>query len=200
MSIANFPGMLISERLGWPELDRSYLAHPWLMRGWVLLMSLAPPLLYAYSETTHPGVIFPLSVPALTAGQLFTTGLVLYVVQLCMVAFFAMLIQRMALARDHDPGYEGAFALATVTATPMWLASFALLVPSPGFNLAMLALGLIASIALIYHGARPLLHINDEHTAHYVAETVTLTGIAAWIGLLLVAVVSLSIIHIWWSF
>ena len=200
MSIANLPGMMVSERLGWPELDRSYMTHPWMLRGWVLLMSLAPPLLYAYSETAHPGAIFPLSVPALTAGQLLTTGIVLYVMQLLMIGFFAMLIQRMALARDHDPGHEGALALATVTATPLWLASFALLVPSPGFVLSMVMLAVVASIALIYHGARPLLHISDEHTAHYVAETVTMTGIAAWIGLLLVAVVTLSIFQVWWNF
>lgn len=200
MSVANLPGMIVSERLGWPELDRSYAAHPWMVRAWVLLMSLVAPVLYIYAETAHPGVIFSLSVPALTTGQLLTTAVVLYAIELFMVVFFAMLIQRMAMARDHDPGYDSSFALATVTATPLWLASFALLVPSRGFALAMGGLAVVASIALLWHGVRPLLHINDEKTAHYVAETVTMTGIAAWIGLLLVAVVTLSIFHVWWQF
>jgi hypothetical protein len=52
----------------------------------------------------------------------------------------------------------------------------------------------VASLALIRHGVRPLLHINDEKTAHYVTNRVTLSGIAAWIGLLVVSAVILSML------
>ena len=84
--------------------------------------------------------------------------------------------------------------LAAIAPVPLWLASLALLVPSLGFTLAVGALAWVASLALIRHGVRPLLHINDEKTAHYVANMVTLSGIAAWIALLVVSAVILSML------
>jgi len=113
---------------------------------------------------------------------------------LLMVGYMAMLIQRMSMGRDHDPGYDSAYALAAIAPVPLWLASLALLVPSLGFTLAVGALAWVASLALIRHGVRPLLHINDEKTAHYVANMVTLSGIAAWIALLVVSAVILSML------
>jgi len=77
---------------------------------------------------------------------------------------------------------------------PLWLASLALLVPSLGFTLAVAALAWVASIALIRHGVRPLLHISDEKNAHYVSNMVTMAGITAWIGLLVVSAMILSIL------
>jgi len=135
-----------------------------------------------------------LSVPALSATQLLVTGVVFYGMQLLMVGYMAMLIQRMSMGRDHDPGYDSAYALAAIAPVPLWLASLALLVPSLGFTLAVGALAWVASLALIRHGVRPLLHINDEKTAHYVANMVTLSGIAAWIALLVVSAVILSML------
>lgn len=194
MSIANFPGMLVSERQGWPELDRSVLTQRAVARSWVMVMSLIPPALYAYAELNHPGAIFPLTVPALTTGQLITTGIVFYLAELAMVSFIAMMIQRISVARDHDPGYDRAYALAAVTATPLWLAFLALLVPSLVVAVAAGLLGLVGAISLIHHGVRPLLHISDEKIARHVAETVTLVGIVVWIGLTPIAAMVLSLL------
>ena len=99
--------------------------------------------------------------------------------QLLMVGYMAMLIQRMSLVRDHDPGYDSAYALAAIAPVPLWLASLSLLVPSIPFVVAIGAAAWGASILLIRHGVRPLLHIADEKTAHYVANVVTAAGIAA---------------------
>lgn len=194
MSIANFPGMLFSEKTGWTEIDGSHFSHRWFLKSLVLPLSVLPPLLYAYAEVAHPGAIFPVTVPALTAGQLLTTGIVFYFAQVAMVFFMAMMIQRMAIARDHDPGYDGAFALAAIAPVPLWLGALAMLVPSLGLNLAVMAAAFVAAIALIRHGVRPLLHINDEKLAHYIADMVTMAGMAAAVGLVLVTAIILSLL------
>jgi hypothetical protein len=194
MLLTHFPGMLVSEKTGWEEIDHSHCSARWFFKSVVMPMSLLPPALYSYAELVHPGAIFPLSVPALSATQLLVTGVVFYGMQLLMVGYMAMLIQRMSMGRDHDPGYDSAYALAAIAPVPLWLASLALLVPSLGFTLAVGALAWVASLALIRHGVRPLLHINDEKTAHYVANMVTLSGIAAWIALLVVSAMILSML------
>lgn len=194
MLMTHFPRMLVSEKTGWDEIDKSHFSSRWFFKSLVLPMSLLPPALYAYAELVHPGAIFPLSVPALTALQLTVIGIVLYGMQLLMVGYMAMLIQRMSMSRDHDPGYDSAYALAAIAPVPLWLASLALLVPSTGFTVAVVLLAWVASIALIRHGVRPLLHISDEKTAHYVANMVTMAGIATWIVLLVISAIILSML------
>lgn len=194
MFLTHFPAMIVSEASGWGEVDRSHRPYRWYLTRLVLPLSLLPSLLYVYAELVHPGVVFPLAKPAaLTGAQVFASGLVLYIAQVAMVAYMAMLIQRTALARDHDPGFDGAYALAAIAPLPLWLGSLALLVPNLGFNLAVLVVALLASIALIRHGVRPLLHIDDDRTAHYVADIVTMAGMVAWIGVLLLSGLVLSI-------
>jgi hypothetical protein len=194
MLLTDFPSMMTSEASGWDEEDRAHRPYRWYLTRLVLPLCLLPSLLYAYAETTHPGAIFPLTTPALTPAQLFASGLVLYISQVGMVAYMAMLIQRTALARDHDPGFDGAYALAAIAPLPLWLGSLAMLVPSLGFNMMVLAAALIAALALIRHGVRPLLHIDDDRTAHYVADMVSMAGMVAWIGLLLMSGLVLSIL------
>lgn len=193
MSYANYPGMLFSETTGWTEVDRSHHDRHWYLSHLVMPLSILPPALYAYAEMAHPGAIFPLSVPAMSGLQLFVSGAIFYVAQLIMVSYMAMLIQRMAMARDHDPGYDGAYALAAIAPTPLWLGSLAMLVPSLAFNIAIGIIALLASIALIRHGVRPLLHIADDKIAHYVSNMVTMAAIAAWLVLMIMAAMILSI-------
>lgn len=196
----HIPGMLVSEKTGWEEIDRSHFSSRWFFKSLVLPMSLLPPALYAYAEVVHPGAVFPLSVPAVTGSQLAVTGIVFYGLQLLMVAYMAMLIQRMCLGRDHDPGYDSAYALAAIAPVPLWLASLALLVPSLGFAVAVVAVAWVAAIALIRHGVRPLLHIGDEKTAHYIANMVTLGGVVAWIGLLVIGAMIVNLLlGSWWA-
>lgn len=194
MLISDFPAMIISEASGWSEVDRAHRPYRWYLLHVVLPLSLLPSVLYAYAETMHPGSIFPLTRPALTVAQLFASGLVLYIAQVAMVAAMASMIRRTALERDHDPGYDGAYALAAIAPVPLWLGSIAMLVPHLGFNMAVLALALIACIAMIRHGVRPLLHIEDDKVAHFVADIVTMAGMVAWIALLLMSGLVLSLL------
>lgn len=194
MSLANYSLMLFSEKTGWNEVEHSHHDHRWFFRHVAMPMSLLPPALYAYAEMVHPGAIFPLSVPALSTMQLLVTGVVFYITQLLMVPYMAMLIQRVSMARNHDPGYDQAYALATIAPIPLWLGSLAMLVPSLAFNIVIAVLAMASSIALIRNGVRPLLHVTDDKVARYVANVVTMAGVAAWIGLLVTAAMILSIL------
>lgn len=199
MSFSQLPAMLISETRGWSDIARSHPASRRLLLTLAVPMSLIPALMYCYAEIVHPGAVFPLSVPAQTGGQLAAAAIVLFAVQLAMVTFMAMLIQRMAMAQDHDPGYENAYALAAIAPVPLWLSSLALFVPSLGFNIVVVALAWLGSAALIRHGVRPLLQVGDARKAHYIANVVTLAGIAAWIGLMIVSAALLSLFLGWWA-
>ena len=194
MMMTHIPSMLVSEKTGWEEIDKSNYSARWFFRCLVLPMSLLPPVLYAFAELVYPGAIFPLSVPALTVMQLLVIGIVFYAMQLAMVGYMAMVIQRMAQGRDHDPGYDGAYALAAIAPVPLWLSSLSLLVPSQGFVIATGIVAWVAALALIRHGVRPLLHIDDEKTAHYVANMVSMSGVAAGIGLLAISAIVLSML------
>jgi hypothetical protein len=199
MSMTNFPAMLVSETVGWADIDHAHHSRNWFLSRLVLPLAMLPPLLYVYAESSAPGAIFPLSVPALTTMQLIVSALVFYVAEVAMVSYMAMLVRRMALARDHDPGEDGPYALAAIAFTPFWLASLAMMVPSLSFNLAMMTLAGLASIVLLRHGVSPLLHIPDEKKAHYVADMVTMAGVAAWIGLLLLTALLLSVLLVHWT-
>lgn len=199
MSFSDFPAMLVSETSGWSEIVRRHPAARRMLLCLVMPLSVLPPLMYAYAEIVHPGAVFPLSVPALTGSHLLVNGIVFFAVEVAMVSFMAMLIQRMALAQDHDPGYENAYALAAIAPVPLWLSSLALFAPSLAFNVTVVALAWFASFALIRHGVRPLLRVTDERKAHYIADTVTMAGVAAWIGLMILSAGILSVLLGWWS-
>lgn len=194
MSLTHFPAMLISETEGWSDIERSHPSARSLMFGVVMPLSIIPPAMYAFAERVYPGAVFPLSMPAMTNGELLASGIVLFAVQLFMVSFMAMLIQRMAIGQDHDPGYDNAYTLAAIAPVPLWLSSLALLVPSPTINVLVLAAAWVASAALIRHGVRPMLKVNDARKAHYIANMVTAAGVTAWIALMIIATALLSVL------
>ncbi|MFZ2268241.1 MAG: YIP1 family protein [Azonexus sp.] len=195
MSLAQFPAMLISETEGWSDIERNHPPARSLLFGLVMPLSIIPPAMYAFAEMAYPGAVFPLSVPAMTGDQLLTSGIVLFLVQLTMVSFMAMLIQRMAMAQDHDPGYENAYTLAAIAPVPLWLSSLALLVPSLTVNVLVVAAAWVASAALIRHGVRPLLKVDDARKTHYISNLVTAAGVLAWFGLLIISAALLSIVQ-----
>ena len=195
MSFAHFPAMLISETEGWSDIERAHPHARSLFFGLVMPLSIIPPAMYAFAERVYPGAVFPLSVPAMTGGELLTSGIVLFAVQLVMVSFMAMMIQRMAMNQDHDPGFESAYTLAAIAPVPLWLSSLALFVPSLAFNLLVVAVAWVASVALIRHGVRPMLKINDARKAHFVSNLVTVAGVMAWSGLMIISAALLRVLH-----
>lgn len=195
MSFAHFPAMLISETEGWSDIERSHPPSRSLLFGLVMPFSVLPPAMFAFAEMANPGAVFPLSVPAMTGSQLLVSGMVLFAVQIAMVSFMAMLIQRMTISQDHDPGYENAYVLAAIAPVPLWLSSFAMFVPSLAINVLVVAAAWFASAALIRHGVRPMLKVDDAQKAHYISNLVTATGVLAWFGLMIVSAAMFSFVQ-----
>lgn len=198
MSPASFPRMLFSEREGWTDIVQVHPSVRKLLRFLVIPMSLVPPLMYLFAQLAYPGRIFPISRPEPSLATLLTNGIVFFGVELAMVAFMAMVIRQIADGQGFRVPHENAYALAAIAPVPLWLAALALFVPSLGFNLVVLALAWVGSVALIRHGVPPLLGIQEPKKARYVANLITLSGIIAWFSLLIVAAGILSFLLVWW--
>ena len=80
---------------------------------------------------------------------------------------------------------------------PLWLTALVLFVPSLWVNAAMLAVAWVGSAALIRHGVHTLIHVDDTAQAHRIANRVTFAGVAAWVGLVVLMALVLSIILGW---
>lgn len=198
MSLTSFPRMLFSEREGWSDIARTHPSVRKLFRSLVVPMSLIPPVMYVFAQLAYPGRIFALSRPEPSLASLMINGIVFFGVELAMVSFMAMIIRQIAEGQGLRVPHENAYALAAIAPVPLWLAAFALFIPSLGANMFVLALAWVGSIALIRHGVRPLLGIEDPKKASYVANMVTLSGVVAWFSLLIVAAGVLSFLLVWW--
>lgn len=197
MTPASLPRMLVSESEGWNEINR---IHPGVMKmllAVVVPLSLLPPLMYAYATLFYPGQIFPALEPALSGGETFLVGGAFFVAELLMVFLMADLIRQIAASHDAQSGFENTFALAAIAPVPLWLASLALFVPSLWFSVIAVAAAWVASVALIRHGVRPLLHVADGDKVRDVANSVTMAGVAGWVGLMVLMALIISAIIGW---
>lgn len=190
--------MLVSEREGWSDIARIHPSVRKLFLSLVVPMSLVPPIMYVFAQVVYPGEIFAPSLPEPGLGSLLINGIVFFGVELAMVSFMAMVIRQIAEGQGHRVPDENAYALAAIAPVPLWLSAFALFIPSLGFNMFMLGLAWVGSVALIRHGVRPLLGIEDTTKIRYVANLITVSGVAAWFSLLIVAAGILSFLLVWW--
>lgn len=197
MSLASWPKMLLSETEGWSDLARIHPSVTRMFLFYVVPMSLIPPVMYAYAELFHPGVIFPLVEPNLSVTEATLVGVTFFLAELAMVALMAVFIRQMGDSDALRPSYEDAFTLAAVAPTPLWLSSLALFVPSMSFNVAVAGIAWIGSAALIRHGVRPLFRLDDPDRAHHLANSITFTGVVAWIALMLMLAMTLSLVLGW---
>jgi hypothetical protein len=189
--------MLLSETEGWPDIVR---VHPSVMKLLLLFvapMSAIPPLMHAYAQLVHPGAVTLLVQPPLTAGELLLVGGAFYITEIAMVSLMAVYIQQLAESFDLHPKYEETYTLAAIAPTPLWLSSLALFVPNVWFNVAVVLVAWVGSVALIRHGVRPLFRVEDEITAHRLANAVTVAGVGVWIGLMVVLTMSLGMLMGW---
>lgn len=197
MSPADLPQMLISESRGWRDIDQM---HPSVTRMLLAIagpLSLLPPLMYFYAGMAHPGAVFPLLSPALGMGEAMIVGALFFLIELAMVFMMADVIRQIATGSGAQPTYAQSFSLAAIAPVPLWLTSLMLFIPSMAFNVLMLALAWLGTAALIRHGVRTLLHVDDSDAAHHISNRVTFAGVAAWIGLMVVMSLIISIVLGW---
>lgn len=197
MSLMSFPRMMVSDSEGWSDVVRMHPTVVKLMLYFVMPMSLIPPLMYAYAQFVHPGVIFALVEPPLSNGEATLVGATFFLVELAMVALMAAYIQELGGVADVHPSYPDAFTLAAIAPTPLWLSALALFVPSLWFNVLVAAAAWVGSVALIRHGVRALFRVSDETKARRLANLVTATGVVVWIGMLLLLLMMLGMVLGW---
>lgn len=198
MSPASLPRMFVSENEGWEDISRRHPSVRKLFVSLVVPLSLIPPLMYIFAQLAYPGEIFPIARPAPTALKLILNGAAFFVIELAMVSFMATLIRQLADGtQTRRLPYENAYALAAVAPIPLWLAPLALFIPSLGFAALVLLIAWFGSIALIRHGVRPLTGIEDEDQAKRVANMIILSGVVAWLALLVLAAGLLSLFLVW---
>lgn len=194
MSLISLPKMFVSETEGWSDLARIHPSVRTLLASYVVPMSLLPPLMHAYSQLAAPGRVFPALAPMLSVGEALAVGAVFFLIEIAAVALMANYIQQMAESQNLATDYPTTYTLAAVAPTPLWVASLALLVPSLWFNVAVVVVAWIATVALIRHGVRPILRVSDEALARKLAEEITAAGVFMWVGLLLVMALLLGLL------
>lgn len=194
MNTHNLPKMMFSYTEGWQDLIKAHPAVMKMFTMYVMPMSLIPPVMFLYASIVTPGAVFPAVVPQFSAMEALAVAVGFYVVELAMVALMASIIQQMGEVVGVTPAHEEAFMLAAVAPTPLWLASLALFIPSLWVNGLVVALAWVASAALIFHGVTPLFKLQDPGKARLMGWFVLMTGIMAWIGLMVVMALILSMV------
>lgn len=197
MSLITLPKMVVSDSEGWSEILRAHPSVLKLLLCFVMPMSLIPPLMYAYAQFVYPGVVFELVLPPLTGGEALLVGAMFFLVELAMVPLMAAYIQELGGMADIHPNYAEAFTLAAIAPTPLWLSALALFVPSLWFNVLTVVVAWLGSVALIRHGVRALLRVTADVKARRFANLITATGVAAWIGMLLLLTMILGMVLGW---
>jgi hypothetical protein len=194
MLLANLPKMFLSETQGWSDIQRMRTSVFRLYAFFVIPMSLIPAIMYSYSDVTHAGGMMPVISPPLSFSELVLGGIAFLIVELAMVALMAAYIQQIGESVDFRPSYQEATLLAAIAPTPLWVSSLALFIPNVGVNVAVLVLAWIGTVALIRHGIRPIMKLEDEAKAHRMANAVIVAGIFAWVVLMLLFALMLSVV------
>jgi hypothetical protein len=194
MNTHNLPKMLYSYREGWQDLIQVHPSVARLFTLYVMPMSLIPPVMFVYSMLVTPGSVFPALVPEISTMEVMAVAIAFYLASLAMVGLMASIIQQMGDVVDVKPAYEDAFMLAAVAPTPLWLAALALFIPFTWVNGLVVALAWVASAALIYHGVYPLFKLEDTSKARVMGSFVLMAGVIAWMALLVVLALALSMI------
>lgn len=193
MDTHNLPRMFFSYTDGWQDIVRM---HPDVKRmmAYVVPMSMIPPAMLLYAMLVTPGAVLPAMVPQVTMGEALMVAGAFFIAEIAMVALMASIIQQMGDVVDTSPEYDEAFTLAAIAPTPLWLAPLALFVPSVWFNVAVFSLAWIGSAALIFHGVKPLFRLDTESRARTMGWFVLLAGVMAWLALIVMIEIALSMI------
>lgn len=194
MTVESLPKMFLSETEGWPDVVRRHPSVAKLLWLFVVPMSLIPPLMYGYSALVDPGAVVPLIEPPLSLREAATVGGLFVIAEVAMVMLMATFVQQLGQANKTAVSYQKGFTLAAIAPTPLWLAALALFVPSVGVSLFVGLLAWIGCVALLRHGVRPVLGIDDAATARKVANELTIIGVSAWVALVVLMGLLLSMV------
>jgi hypothetical protein len=194
MSLMSLSRMAWSEREGWLELQRDHPSVAKLWLAFVLPMSLIPPAMFVFSALVYPGAVFPQLEPHMSLREALIVGGAFFFAELAMVQLMALVITQVTDLSGESTTFQQAFTLAAVAPAPLWLAPLVLLLPSAWLVVLAVAFAWVVSVALIRHGLGPLLGIGDHAKSRLMASFVATTGVMAWIGLVIVLAMLMSMI------
>jgi hypothetical protein len=171
--------MLLSSHAGWDEVERASSKVKTLFYI-VLPLSLLPPAMILYAGFNEGAKYFS----AANQSTWIISSVIFLIGELITVPLIAWTIKNTAETHGIKSEYRSAFAVASISAVPMWLSSVILIAPKPLYVIAAGLVGLLASISLIYHGIKGLLHLHEEIEVASITYTTISLGIVAWILLI----------------
>lgn len=197
MTLADLPRMLFSDTDGWQDVARWHPSVARIVLLYVVPMSLIPPVMFLYAALVDGGAPFPTLAPSMSMTEGIVVATVFFLAEIGMVMLMGTLIRDMGELVGAQLRYEESLLLAAIVPTPLWIASLALFVPSLAVNLAALALAWVCCAALIYHGVPQLFHVASKAQANILARHVLVAGVLAWIALMVLQAIVLSMVLGW---
>lgn len=183
MNVSSISRMPFSPAGAWRELahvDSTVRRTFWRI---VVPLSLLPPAMIYLAGRLHGGAL----VGGFGGGAWGPMAALFFLCEIASVTLMAWLVRRVAGAWEVPIDDRDAYVLAAVAAVPLWLSSLGLLVPSAAFNVALAAVALTLSFALLLQGVRSFCTNDVDGLARAldVSRLVFAGGLAAWGFLLL---------------
>lgn len=187
MNVSSISRMPLSPAGAWQELARvdSTVARTfWRV---VVPLSLLPPAMILWAGGHHADA-FGEGFGGRSWGPI---AALFFLCEIVSVTLMGWLIRRVAAAWDVPVSRRNAYVLAAVAAIPLWLSSLGLLIPSLAFNVALSAVALTLSFALLFQGVRTFCTNDVDGLARAldVSRLVFGGGLAAWGFLFLLLVI-----------
>lgn len=187
MNVSSLFRMPFSPQATWPELARidSTVAKTfWFL---VVPLSLLPPAMIYWAGSQY-GDVF---VEGFSSKPWAVIAAVFFLCEITSVALMGWLIRYVARAWNEQVSYREAYVLAAVAPIPLWISSLGLLVASLAFNVALSAVALMVSCALVFQGVRSFCKISEDAIVHAISITQLVfgAGLGAWGFLILLLIV-----------
>lgn len=176
----------LPQNVGWDTFTHTHMSVLKLFSVYALPLSLVPPAMIYYADTTYGGHLLP----ALSTLQLGFIGIVFFLAEVAMTFAVAYVIQRIAEVAEIKPAFEDAYKLAVVVPTPLWLAPLFLFIPSFLLNLAAGAAALILSAMLIYYAVPDVLKVEEKGHAILLSGSILASGLVAWVAMMFLTLIT----------
>lgn len=151
----------------------------------VVPFSLIPPLMLEYAGQHIGAVMYPD-----VSGQAWSIAALAFLfAELVTVPLMAAAIKSVADSKGIKSDYHDTFKLAAISAIPLWLSSLVLFSDQVALIIAMITLGVAASVVLIFRGVKGILKVEEGLIAFDIAYTVTALGLIAWVALVVLGLV-----------
>lgn len=177
---------------GWASITGSHVSVLELFSLYALPLSVLPPIMLNYAGVSNGMKLLP----ALNAMQLERISIVFFLSELAMPFLVAYAVQRLTEWVVSKPAFEDAYKLAVVVATPLWLSSLILAVPSFMLVVTVVAAALVLSAVLIYYSVPPILKIEDKANVSILFGLILAIGMVAWSMMLYFTLLSWSVISL----